>query len=367
MDDTKLFEKYRSRLVKEGIIKSLMAGFIAGFVTDFIVALVCWLCNYKYGLWLGLGLGCGVGAAIGVLLYFLKFRPDDKDVARRVDALGLEERMITMLELENDGSYIALRQREDARIHAKQMNRNSLKLRVSALLIALVPVAFVPAVSMSTVSQLYALGVIPGGGDIMDGEAYIEISYVIEEGGEIDGESDQILLKGEDAEPIIAVAEDGWAFVGWDDGINTPYREDKNLTENTVFTAIFMQISDDGDPSTGGEDGDFDADGGDEEAPDAPNGDPGEADGDGDGSGGKPSDGEGTGSDGMKGDDNQGGNGQGDGGGGRYQESNNIIDGNEYYRDHLDDYKSFVEEYLANNPDLTEEEREFIEKYFGSL
>ncbi len=366
MVETKLFEKYRNRLVKEGIIKSVMFGLIAGFVTDFIVTLVSWLCNYKYGLWLGLGLGLGIAAVVGAVLYFVKFRPSDKEVAKRVDALGLEERMITMLELENDNSYIALRQREDAKIHAKTTNQKSLKIRISALLIAFVPIAFVPAVSMSTVSQLYALGVIPGGGDFIDGEAYIEVSYVVDEGGEIDGESDQILLKGENAEPVIAVAEDGWAFVGWDDGVNTPYREDKGLNENTVFKAVFMQIDEDADATTGNEDGDNGTDSGDE-ADDAPNGEPGQADGDGDGSGGKPSDGDGSGGDGVKGDDNQGGHGQGDGGGGRYQEGNNIIDGSEYYRDHLEDYKPFVEEYLANNPDLTEEEREFIEKYFGSL
>ena len=367
MDEIKLFEKCRSRLVKEGILKSVVVGFTAGFAADFIIALVCWLCNYKSGMWLALGLGLGVAAIAGVVLYFVKFRPDEKDVARRIDALGLEERMITMLELETDNSYIALRQREDAKVHARSVNKNSLKLRISTLLIVCLAVAAVPAIGMSTVSQLFALGVVPGGGDLAGGDGFVEVSYVVEEGGEIDGESDQIILKGEDAEPVIAVAEDGWAFMGWDDGVSTPYREDKAISENTVYTAIFMQIADNDDPSAGGEEGDNGTTGGDEEAGDAPNGDPGDAEGDGNGEGGRPSEGDGSGSDGIKGDDNQGGNGQGEGGGGRYQESNKIIDGNEYYRDHLEDYKPFVEEYLASHPELTEEEREYIEKYFGSL
>ena len=114
MDSKNMFRKYRKRLVAEGVAKSLIFGLLVGFAANIVIATVSCFVKVE-GLWLiSIGLLL-VGTLISApIFYFAKFRPTTKQIAARVDRrLGLEERTITMLELENDDSYIAMRQRED--------------------------------------------------------------------------------------------------------------------------------------------------------------------------------------------------------------------------------------------------------------
>ena len=116
MDSKNMFRKYRKRLVAEGVAKSLIFGLLVGFAANIVIATVSCFVKVE-GLWLiSIGLLL-VGTLISApIFYFAKFRPTTKQIAARVDRrLGLEERTITMLELENDDSYIAMRQREDAK------------------------------------------------------------------------------------------------------------------------------------------------------------------------------------------------------------------------------------------------------------
>ena len=116
MDSKNMFRKYRKRLVAEGVAKSLIFGLLVGFAANIVIATVSCFVKVE-GLWLiSIGLLL-VGTLISApIFYFAKFRPTTKQIAARVDRrLGLEERTITMLVLENDDTYIAMRQREDAK------------------------------------------------------------------------------------------------------------------------------------------------------------------------------------------------------------------------------------------------------------
>ena len=68
MDSSRLFKKYRNRLVLEGTIKSLICGFIAGFAVNFVIAFVTWFFSGFNGLWLAIGVGAAVAAGCSVLL-----------------------------------------------------------------------------------------------------------------------------------------------------------------------------------------------------------------------------------------------------------------------------------------------------------
>ena len=94
-----VFRDYYSRLRREGFIKALLWGLAIGFFAAFITAFATWMSYFK-GFYLTVGILVGVTAVCTVALYFLFFKPTAKDVARRVDKLGLEERLIPMLELE---------------------------------------------------------------------------------------------------------------------------------------------------------------------------------------------------------------------------------------------------------------------------
>ncbi|MDE7158426.1 MAG: hypothetical protein K2N74_02525, partial [Clostridiales bacterium] len=235
MENKKLFEKYRARLVREGVIRSALWGVISGCTAIFAVAVVCWLSGFESGVWLALGLGVGLGVACGVALYFLKYKPTEKDVARRVDSLGLEERMITMLEFENDDSYLAQRQREDARerLHSADHKKITFKLSVSVL--SALVIAPVAAAGMLTVGGLVAGGIIPTLPTIVNPETredLVEVTYLVDGDGEIDGDELQVLAKGEYATPVKAVSyEAGWVFDRWDDNSKNPYRDDGRVYE----------------------------------------------------------------------------------------------------------------------------------------
>ena len=84
---------------------------------------------------------------------------------------------------------------------------------------------------------------------------FVSVTYAVEGGGTIYANDTQLIKNGSNTEAVTAVADDGWVFIGWDDGYENPTRSDKNITEDTVFTAIF--VSDEGfeedDDNTGGD------------------------------------------------------------------------------------------------------------------
>ena len=370
-----IIKTYRKRMAVSAITSSVCFGLMIGGGAAFIAALVSWLFSFT-GVWVAVGTGLGAAAIAGVLLYFLKFRPTDKQVIRQIDRMGLEERTVTMMDLAGDTSTIAQMQRADAHARLENVNREQVRFAFPAFTIdkyakIALAVALVLGVGMTTVCGLSAAGAIPSpnlNDPVRDN--FILVSYWVEEGGEIEGEADQILSLGEDATPVVAVAEDGWAFLRWSDGNKSTERTDLNVTADLTVTAIFEEISDEGDDEDGDSldqntDGDYD-----QNVPEQN-----EGGGDGSGStGGDGSDGNGEGGDGDGGGGGEGGQegggkgeGQGDGAGGGWSDSNQIIDGNTNYLDVFEQYYNMAMEILQNGGELPPELKEFIEEYYGSL
>ena len=375
MNAKKLFEKHYRRLTLEAILRSALGGLVIGFAADFLAALVAWIFGFG-GIWLAIGVGAGAAIISGVLLFFLKYKPNVKEVAARVDRLGLEERTVTMLELEGDESFIATLQRENAKEHIKKVENRKIRLRISKALICFTVGAALFGSSMTTVVGLAENDIIPGGPDIIAPdpmENHIPVSYMAEEGGEIEGESDQLIAPGGDTEPVVAVADDGWVFVGWDDGYSDPERFEREVTSERVIIAIFEEIGEggDGESDDGGEGKPGTAEG--DKADDVPGG--GAADVDSDQNGGNGDKGDGSGSDGESeggqgSSEEQGegkGDGQGLGAGGKWEDSNQFIDGNTYYKDYLEMYYQYALEIFEETGEIPPELREFFETYYDSI
>lgn len=346
MKNRKTFEKYYSRLSKEGILKALILGLIVGFAVDFCVAFGTWFISGFNGLYVSLAAGVAAALIATPVFYYKLFRPTSKKIAERIDRLGLDERMITMLELEGDDSYIALRQREDAEQKLGEINEKRLKFRISRAAIAIVAIVGVLGISMTTVNALSASGIVPDPGHI--GElidppapptAYM-VSYMVEEGGYIEGETDQIVFEGEDATTVLAVADDGWMFSRWSDEPedtedSDPSRTDTNVHEDLEVTAIFQRVEETNQNSNPQQDpGDS--------APDEPGDTPPSSD---------PSDDPSNSTSGN-----------------RYDPSNQIIDGETDYRTWLESGAlQDAMDRLQNNETLTDEERKIIESFFGII
>lgn len=335
MEKKQVFEKYYSRLSREGMLKALLLGLIVGFSIQFVIAFATWFTNFN-GLWVSIGAGLASALICAVLFYFLLFRPTTQSIARQLDKLGLEERLVTMLELENDQSYIAMRQREDAQERLSALNKKDVKFTLSKAVIIAVSITAAFAIAMSAVTGMSSAGIMPKPGEFIPGlstgEEYFAVSYMVEEGGYIEGEEEQLVLYGEDASPIVAVADDGWVFDSWDDGSSNPARADKNVRQEIVLTAIFVPLDDDADVVDGDNPGDEPSD-----RPVEPGdtGDPGT----------EPS----------------------PGASGKYEDHNQIIDGETYYRDVYQEYYDRAMQILSEGGEIPNELREIIEAYFGII
>ncbi len=350
MADKQTLQQFRKRVVAQSILRSGLFGLLIGCGASFLSALVSWFFGYDGGLWLSIGIFVGVTAGSGVILYFTKFRVTDSVLARRIDMLGLDERVVTMMELENDDSYIAQRQREDARAKLDTVSPKQLKFRMAKKIVASIVTASVLAPAMMVVCQLAAGGILRSGMDLINPAANdiaeIEIVYEVEEGGSIDGEEIQIIYKGEDATPVVAVADEGWMFVGWDDGVFDPYRHDKALTESVTFVAIFEEVDEEAESE--GE---------------------GEGNGEGEGSGDSPAEGKGNGNGNGNGngDGETNGDGQGEGAGGKHSESNVVINGGTDYGDVFEGYFEGAMDSVADGEGSGSDVGDIVSSYFEGL
>lgn len=247
MNAKNVFSTQYSRFRRNGIVKSLAYGSVFGFLSAVIASMLFWFFDVK-AFYLSIVIFSAVTALTATLLYLFKFKPQPKEIARKLDKLGLEERLVTMTELENDDSFIASLQRADAIKAVKTANAKLVKFAVSVPLVIGVTLAFLLSGGMTTVNALSATGVIRSGKQIIADansvpDVYCNVNYVIEGSGQILGSDAQVVLKGENCSAVMAIPDFGYAFVGWSDGNTNPYREDLNVEDDLLYSAIFEVVS----------------------------------------------------------------------------------------------------------------------------
>ena len=350
------FQKHFMKIFIEAVFNSFLCGLIVGFFAGFAAALVTWFTILE-GLWISIGVTAGVTVISAFIFYFAKFRPTVMRSARRIDSVGLEERLITMVEYEKDTSPIADIQRQDAKKALDALSTAAIALRVATGTLICLAVAFVLCAGMTTVSTLADKGIIWGGDDIIEALTpepqiqYVSVTYEAEDGGEIEGEADQLIPLGDKTTVIEAVPMEGYEFYEWDDGYKKPVRYEKNVTEDKIFVAFFMPLDAEGNPDQNGDPTDSDSSQSkpqksdqQKEQQDQENQED---------------------SDQQKPDDKENDK-PTNIGGGKYEEVNQIINGEIYYKEVLDEYKELLRERLETEGDnLSQEERTIIESYLG--
>ncbi len=159
----KQLSKYYSQLVTEGTVQSLLFGLSIGFFVGFII-FIFGIITTKNLLWLGLIISFSVALISGLLMYLLPFKPTIKKVAKRIDALGLEERTITMVELEQNESFIAQVQRENTQ---EVLSKSPLKLlSFSVFIKPLIIFAIITASMVTSIS--FMISKVNAAGQIVD-------------------------------------------------------------------------------------------------------------------------------------------------------------------------------------------------------
>lgn len=373
MDIKDLLKKYRARLVGNGVAKSVFIGLTAGFTAVGAVAFAAWIAGAPLNLLIGLT--AGVGPAVALLCsfgaYFKRYRPTIADAARRLDALGMDERIVTMCEFEKDCSELAAIQRKDAGARLNGVAASSLKSRVPLQFLLLAACSFIFAASFLTVSVLASAEVIKSGGEMISGsqpggkdeapseEEYFTVRYsVLREGtGTIAGQTEQTVKKGGYTEEVTAVPAEGYVFYAWVDEAMRPVgsqenpRADLNVRADLAVYAMFYKTEEgsSGSGSTGGPGGEDQNQGGEDGGSEEGGSESGPG-------------GSGQGSSGG------GGGSEVPGGGGPQdipgRENNKVIDGTQDYRENFDreQYESDLEE-----DNLPDDLKDILKDYYDIL
>lgn len=335
MNQKKRFSNLDAKLLREAVLRSALWGVSAGAMVAFAAAVACWFLEASL-LWVALVALLAASVIAGVLFYFVKFRPSIKSNAQRIDRLGLDERAITMVEFANDNSYIAQKQREDALEKMATVQPKQLKIKISRLAIILCCLSLLLFAGMATVEELSTRGILPSGIEVWrtifppEPLPQYTVQYEASKGGVLIGETKQTVEQGSNSEMVVAIADAGYVFLYWSDGVQTPYRVDENVRRNISVSAVFVLMEN------------FDDAGNDEDKPDDV---PGGSDGDQESTNpnAPPTSGE------------------------KYVEVNQVIDGQTYYRDIIDDYYQQALEYLKNDENIPEHIRAIIERYYSTI
>lgn len=243
----KILQKYYLRLKTEGFLKALLWGLAVGFGVLAVLGMLYWFMGWTSE-WVCLVVCSVVTAGTTFAFYHWRFKPTTKYIARRVDDLGLHERILTMTELEGDESYIAKRQREDALAALGTVRVELLKIGVSTPSI----ITTAASVVLGVFGFLFAAGVFKSFSEL---NPVIPTKYTItyavkdEKGGTIVGKGEQEVAAGSMTEGVVAVPEAGYRFLKWIvedsdktvDDYGRPYRSDEVVSDKK-YLAVFVEI-----------------------------------------------------------------------------------------------------------------------------
>ncbi|MCQ2399138.1 MAG: hypothetical protein MJ072_01370 [Clostridia bacterium] len=348
VDMEKLVRKYSSKLMLEAWVNSAICGIVTGLFVMLLTSLVLYFTPVKM-FWIAI-IAWGVTAIASTPVFFKKiFNPSARRIASRIDACGLEERVLTAVQLKDDYSYIATRQREDAVKAFSEVNLSLIKFLVPLQLVIVLCCAFVSGVGMTVVNALADNSVVKKGSEIIeeivtDPPVFYEVCYEVEgEGGMIVGDEVQVVEEGKNCSEVYAEPFDGYMFESWSDGNEDPYRLDANITKDMVDTdgRLVITVRFSPEPTAG-----F-----------MPSNDPGDSDMQMPGPQGEPSE---EGEDGD--DDNNQSNPHG--AGGKWEERDQVLDGQTAYGDVYDIFYEETAADVSQSGELSDFEKSLIDKYF---
>lgn len=119
------------RMTAESLLTSAACGLCVGLS----IALLCGVADKLFPAaaltpFIRTGAPAGIGLLMTLLLFAFRNRPSRKRLAYQLDALGLEERVGTMLQLEQSDSFMARVQREDALQHLNELDARCWKFHL---------------------------------------------------------------------------------------------------------------------------------------------------------------------------------------------------------------------------------------------
>lgn len=392
--------EFKKKAKKQNIIKAGLCSVAISLLFNIPFLIAFWIMDYKYKFIICAGIFIIGISVLFPVLYLKKFKYTEIQLAKRIDDLGLEERVLTMIELKDSNSFIAKKQKEDTLNVLKTVEANDLKGKYKKQ-------SFLSIFSTALASLVIALSLMfPNIKEIII--AYGEPKYTIEVSAEGIGfvidyskyenqslinavskkqEQDQIdkinnkeivelkqfptafsnrisvnyrcfedidatmvldganfedisyKIKSDETHILMALPYKGYVFIGWSDGCVSPFREIDNYSTDLI--ALFDEVS-----SVGEDLQDKQKEPGDKDGSDG-----GESDGIG-------PEGNGTGK--TNNDDNWGDGAKG-------SPANQVINGETYYGDIFNQSYQEAVERIKNDTNLTDAQKKAITDYFESI
>lgn len=392
--------EFKKKAKKQNIIKAGLCSVAISLLFNIPFLIAFWIMDYKYKFIICAGIFIVGVSVLFPVLYFKKFKYTEIQLAKRIDDLGLEERVLTMIELKDNNSFIAKKQKEDTLNVLKTVEANDLKGKykkqsfLSIFSTALASLVIALSLMFPNIKEIiiahgepkYTIEVSAEGlGFVIDYSKYenqslinavskkqeqdqidkinnkeivelkqfptafsnrISVNYRCFEDIDatmvLDGanfEDISYRIKSDETHILMALPYKGYVFIGWSDGCVSPFREIDNYFTDLI--ALFDEVS-----SVG------------EDLPDKQ-----KEPGDKDGSDGGESDGigpEGNGTGKTNNDDNWG-----DGAKGSL--ANQVINGETYYGDIFNQSYQEAVERIKNDTNLTDAQKKAITDYFESI
>ncbi len=392
--------EFKNKAKKQNIIKAGLCSVAISLLFNIPFLIAFWIMDYKYKFIICAGIFIVGISVLFPVLYFKKFKYTEIQLAKIIDDLGLEERVLTMIELKDNNSFIAKKQKEDTLNVLKTVEANDLKgkykkqsfLSIFSTALASLVIALslmFPNIRETIIARgepKYTIEVSAEGlGFVIDYSKYENQSLINavskkQEQDEInkinnkeivelkqfptvfsnrisvnyrcfeDIDATMVLdganfadvsyrIQSDETHILMALPYKGYVFVGWSDGCASPFREIDNYSTDLI--ALFDEVS-----SVG------------EDLPDKQ-----KEPGDKDGSDGGESDGigpEGNGT-GKTNNDNSWGDGA------KGSPANQVINGETYYGDIFNQSYQEAVERIKNDTNLTDAQKKAITDYFESI
>lgn len=130
MRSEELLSPFQKRLRMEGMLSSLIWGLSGGMACAFLYLLVYHFMGRKPDDQDCLILLIAGMIILSSLLYAFHFRPTQRTTAKRLDAMGLEERIMTMVEFQNQDRAILQVQKADAKECLKKIKAEQVRIKI---------------------------------------------------------------------------------------------------------------------------------------------------------------------------------------------------------------------------------------------
>lgn len=152
--EEELLKGYKKKLMGEAFLKSFMVGLVSGFVLSIPVSVIAFITVYNT-LWIALMIFGLATIGFTILSYFKYYRTNIKQMALRIDGVGLEERVVTMIECAGREDALAQRQRADAKQALTNVNPKQVKIPFPKLPFIILVVSALIGISLMVISTVH--------------------------------------------------------------------------------------------------------------------------------------------------------------------------------------------------------------------